>query len=65
MAEVELVWVQQCEVCGREHRHMENHPVVNVEDADVETTAFRERCNNWYRAHVDAVQDRQAGFLRA
>ncbi len=65
MAEVELVWIQQCEVCGREHRHMENHPVEAIDDAEAETSAFWERCNNWYRAHVDAVQSHQASFVRA
>jgi len=55
MSHVEMVWIQQCEVCGCEHRHMACRvadPDGSHEDA---TGAFRERCESWYRAHVDAT----------
>ncbi|MSR13328.1 MAG: hypothetical protein EXR86_01955 [Gammaproteobacteria bacterium] len=60
MSEVELVWVQSCDVCGCEHRHMENHPIESQDQAESETGAFWERCNSWYRAHVEAVQAQQS-----
>ena len=55
MSAIELVWVQQCEVCGCEHRHMACQEL-DVEVApEVATGAFRARCESWYRAHVDAA----------
>lgn len=55
MAELDFVWVQQCEVCGCEHQHMEHH-VIPVAARDAEADAFHARCRTWYRAHVEAAQ---------
>lgn len=55
MPQMELVWVQQCAVCGCEHRHME----CRAREADVtpeeQIGAFHARCQSWYRAHVDTA----------
>jgi len=60
MAQIEMEWVQQCEVCGCEHRHMECRKV----DADVAPEAaldaFHARCLSWYRVHVDATLAQRA-----
>lgn len=65
MSAVELVWVQQCEVCGREHRHMETHGVMSHDEAAAEAGAFRARCEHWYQAHVAVLDARRpAASLR-
>jgi hypothetical protein len=58
--QVELEWVQQCAVCGCEHRHLECRSVAAEDTAETTTAAFRERCQRWYRAHVEATQALQA-----
>lgn len=60
MSELELVWVQECEICGREHRHMEQHCVESLDEAEAETGAFWARCNSWYNEHIEAMQAKQA-----
>lgn len=55
MPALEFVWVQHCEVCGCEHRHMEHHEA-SPGSGDAQSEAFRERCQTWYRAHLDAAQ---------
>lgn len=60
MEELELVWIQQCDVCGREHRHIEQRCVTSADEADAESGAFRERCDNWYEAHVATLEARRA-----
>jgi len=56
MEELELVWVQQCGICGREHRHIEQRCVTSADEAKAEAGAFRQRCDSWYEAHVAALE---------
>jgi hypothetical protein len=65
MSEVEFVWVQECEVCGREHRHMECHAATSRDEILRQEAAFRERCANWYQGHLETLQARQLSVRHA
>ena len=55
MPELELVWVQECEVCGREHRQNEHVCVASMDEVDGATGSFRERCERWYVSHLEEM----------
>ena len=61
MSELELVWVRECEVCGKEHRHAETHQIKSIDEIDSESGAFKTKCENWYRAHVKTRLAEQVG----
>jgi hypothetical protein len=65
MSELEFVWVQQCAVCGHEHRHIEHHCVGSEDEAAAEAGAFHARCAHWYQAHVARVEARRPLPVRA
>lgn len=56
MAELELVWVKECEVCGREHRQMDHVCIDSIEEVDGATGRFYERCERWYSNHIEHIQ---------
>ena len=56
MAELELVWVKECEVCGREHRQVDRIGIDSIADVEGATGRFCERCEQWYHAHVEHLQ---------
>jgi len=62
MSELELVWILQCEVCGREHQQCESHDIQSLDQIESESKAFKQRCEEWYLAHVQVLQ---AGKLPA
>ncbi len=59
MSELELVWVRECEICSKEHRHMETHCIHSEAEIEIESGAFKARCERWYRTHVDALLKQQ------
>lgn len=61
MAELELVWIKNCEVCGREHCRREHAAVDSLDAAEVETGAFYSKCEDWYQCHVAAIHSEQMG----
>jgi len=52
MSELELVWIRECEICGREHQQCETHAIHSVDEIEVESKAFKQRCEDWYSAHI-------------
>lgn len=64
MSTVEFVWVQHCEVCGSDHRHVESRCLGSQDDAAAEATAFRARCAHWHQAHVATLDARRPALLR-
>lgn len=64
MSTLEFVWVQHCDVCGRDHRHEEAHCVASPAEAEAEATAFHARCAHWYQAHVATLDARRPGGAR-
>ncbi|TDJ60838.1 MAG: hypothetical protein E2O36_07085 [Proteobacteria bacterium] len=59
MSEVELVWIRECEVCAIEHRYMETHKIESIDDVESESGAFKLRCENWYRTHIESLLAQQ------
>ncbi len=55
MSELELVWIRECEICAKEHRRCETHPIDSIDDIETESTAFKDKCEDWYRAHVEIL----------
>ncbi len=55
MSELELVWIRECEVCGKEHQQCETHDVRSVDDIEAESKAFKQRCEDWYSAHIQVL----------
>ena len=51
MSTVEFIWLQHCEICGRDHRHVETRCVASPDEAAVEAEAFQVRCAHWYLDH--------------
>lgn len=64
MSTLEFVWVQHCDVCGREHRHVEAHHVHSQDEAAAEATAFHARCAHWYQDHVALLEARRPRLAR-
>lgn len=60
MSTVEFTWLQHCETCGRDHRHVETRYVATPDDAAVEAEAFQVRCTHWYRDHRAQFAARRA-----
>jgi hypothetical protein len=59
MSELELVWIRECEVCGKEHQHCESHDIESIDEIESESKAFKQRCEDWYRTHVRIIQSGQ------
>lgn len=55
MSELELVWIRECEVCGKEHRQCETHDIDSVDEIEAESKAFKQRCEDWYNAHIQVL----------
>ena len=55
MSELELVWIRECEVCGKEHRHFETHDIQSIAEIEPESKAFKQRCEDWYETHVELM----------
>jgi len=55
MSELELVWIRECEVCGREHRQCETHDIGSIDEIDAESKAFKKRCEAWYSSHLKGL----------
>lgn len=61
MSELELVWILECEVCAKEHKHAETHSIQSIDEIDSESGVFKTKCDNWYRAHVETLLAGQVG----
>ena len=61
MSELELVWILECEVCAKEHKHVETHNIKSIDEIDSESGVFKAKCDDWYRAHVETLLAGQVG----
>ncbi len=61
MSELELVWILECEVCAKEHKRVETHSIQSIDEIDSESGAFKTKCDNWYRVHVETLLAGQVG----
>tara|TARA_R110001592_G_scaffold101457_1_gene287111 strand:+ start:181 stop:387 length:207 start_codon:yes stop_codon:yes gene_type:complete len=59
MSELELVWIRECEICGREHQQCETHDIRSVDEIEAESKAFKQRCEDWYSAHIRVLLEGQ------
>ncbi|MFT4580490.1 MAG: hypothetical protein ACI915_000778 [Gammaproteobacteria bacterium] len=59
MSELELVWVRECEICGKEHQRNECLEIGSLDDIESESGAFKFRCENWYPLHIRALRAEQ------
>ena len=64
MSELELVWIRECEVCGKEHRYSEVLNIGSIDEVDAKSGAFKNKCEQWYASHVDSLLNQQLGRQR-
>lgn len=59
MSELELVWIRECEVCATEHQYIEIHKIESIDEIESESGAFKAKCEDWYRTHVEGLLAQQ------
>ncbi len=65
MSTVEFTWLQHCEICGRDHRHVETRCVATPDEAAVAAEDFELRCAHWYGHHRAQFEARHAAARTA
>lgn len=61
METTELVWVTECEVCGKEHKRTETCQPLDLDDLVLKAGTFERRCEHWYREHLALLTAQRIG----
>ncbi len=57
MLNAELVWIRDCEFCGREHRRQVTCTAESIDCLQAEVSGFERDCEQWFEVHLARVKE--------